>query len=142
MRGARALNILTSASNITVVDKSDINNHNDLVKDSEPNNGIKHQELKIMKGKESSMKMNEHVEENLVKDDKDIITKSGNTTPSNDSKTELIKNVVSEMLHKVEKAAKVLDRARDLRLSVEEKSKNIKSSTSSPRSKSRRTSLD
>ena len=69
-------------------------------------------------------------------------SRSGSTTPSIAPKTELIKNVVSEMLHKVEKAAKVLDRARDLRLSVEEKSKNIKSSTSSPKSKSRRTSLD
>ena len=142
LRGTRASNILNSASNIMIVDKSDIDNHNDLVKDLESNNGIKHQDVKITKEKESSLKINEHPGETLVKDEKDIITRSGNTTPSNDPKTELLKNVVSEMLHKVEKAAKVLDKARDLRLSVEETSNKCLLSTSCNKSKSLRSSLD
>ena len=70
-------------------------------------------------------------------------SKSGKNTPRNIEGSQLIKTVVSEMLDQVEKAAKVLDKARALRLSVEEKkSDEHPSSTSTPKYKSSRSSVD
>ena len=80
----------------------------------------------------------------IGKEEKESDATSSNSN-NNDGlqRSDLIKTVVSEMLSKVERAAKVLDKARELRLSVEEENKGQRmSSISTPRSKSRRSSLE